>query len=87
MCYLDIEEAISFLNGLEDKIKNSIGAVLYLKISIVEKRLALGQYNKSFELLIEVEGQLKSQNDVDQIIYSELYKILALYYRRKKKYT
>ena len=60
---------------------------MFLKISIAEKRLALGQYNKSFELLIEVEGQLKSQNDVDQIVYSELYKTLALYYRRKEKYT
>lgn len=87
MNFIDIEEAISFLKDLEDRIKDSIGAVLYLKISIAEKRLALGQYNESFDLLSEVEGQLKAQNDVDQIVYSELYKTLALYYRRKEKYT
>ncbi|CAI2371977.1 unnamed protein product [Moneuplotes crassus] len=85
--FQNIEEAITFLSGLEEKVKDSIGAQLFLKVSIAEKRLALGQYNECFDLLEEVEGQLKAQNDIDQIVYSELYKTLALYYRRKEKYT
>jgi 26S proteasome regulatory subunit N9 len=72
---------------LEDRVKDTIGASLFLTVSIAEKRLALGQYNECFDLLTEVEGQLRAQNDVDQIVYSENFKTLALYYRRKEKYT
>lgn len=75
------------MKELEDKVKDFIGAKLFLQVSIAEKRLALGQYNECFDILEEVEGQLKAQNDVDQLVYSELYKTLALYYRRKEKYT
>jgi 26S proteasome regulatory subunit N9 len=82
-----VEEAIEFLSELEDRVKESIGATLFLKVSIAEKRLALGQYNECFDILEFVEDQLRAQNDVDQIVYSELYKTLALYYRRKEKYT
>jgi len=60
---------------------------LFCKVSIAEKRLSLGHYNECLDLLEEVEDQLKALNDVDQIVYSELYKTLALYYRRKEKYT
>jgi 26S proteasome regulatory subunit N9 len=87
MILIDIDESIDFLKQLEDKVKDSIGASLFLKVSIAEKRLALGQYNECFDLLTEVEGQLRAQNDVDQIVYSENYKTLAMYYRRKEKYT
>jgi 26S proteasome regulatory subunit N9 len=87
MILIDIDESIEFLKQLEDKVKDSIGASLFLKVSIAEKRLALGQYNECFDLLTEVEGQLRAQNDVDQIVYSENYKTLAMYYRRKEKYT
>lgn len=72
---------------MEDRVKDTIGASLFLTVSIAEKRLALGQYNECFDLLTEVEGQLRAQNDVDQIVYSENFKTLALYYRRKEKYT
>lgn len=87
MYLIDIEEGIEFLKELEDKVKDNIGASLFLTVSIAEKRLALGQYNEWFDLLTEVEGQLRAQNDVDQIVYSENFKTLALYYRRKEKYT
>lgn len=68
-------------------MKDSPGAQLFCKISIAEKRLALGQYNECLDLLTNVEDELRALNDVDQIVYSELYKTLALYYRRKERYT
>mmetsp|Transcript_10875 Transcript_10875/g.12326 ORF Transcript_10875/g.12326 Transcript_10875/m.12326 type:complete len:327 (+) Transcript_10875:207-1187(+) len=85
--FQNIEEAITFFKELEEIVKGSIDAFNFLKVSIAEKRLALGQYNECFDVLEEVEGQLKSHNDIDQLVYSEFYKTLALYYRRKEKYT
>jgi len=84
---LDLEESIEFLNDLHPRIIKSVGAKLFLNVCIAKQRLSLGQYNECFDLLHDVEDQLRAQNDVDQIVYSELYKTLALYYRRKEKYS
>lgn len=72
---------------MQPRVKSSPGATLFCKVSVAEKYLSLGEYNKCLDLLEEVEDSLKALNDVDQIVYSELYKTLALYYRRKEKYS
>ena len=83
----DISESITFLDELKDKFKDTPAAKLFCLVSIAEKRLNLGEYNESIDLLNEVESELKALNDVDQIVYSELYKTFAVYYRRKEKFS
>lgn len=83
----NIGESIEFLEGIKERFKNTPSAKLYCQVSIAEKRLNLGDYNECLDILKEVESDLKAQNDVDQLVYSELYKTLAVYYRRKEKFS
>jgi len=45
-----------------------------------------GDYNKCQDLLKETDEALKYLTDVDRIVYSQLYKVTALFYRRKERF-
>lgn len=84
-----MEAAIDFLKGLEDKLKGqkeSDAAKLFCKVSQSEKWLNQGDYNKCQDLLKEVEEALKFLTDVDRVVYSQFYKVTALFYRRKERF-
>ncbi len=86
----DLADAISFLQDLEGKLKGqkeSDAAALFCKVSQAEKRLNQGQYNECQDLLKDVEEKLKFLTDVDRMVFSQLYKVTALYYRRKERFT
>lgn len=83
----NLAEGISFLEVVRDRLKDDSPAKLFCKVSIAEKLLHMGEYNDCIDLLKTVEDSLKVLNDVDQIVYSQLYKTLAVYYRRKEKFS
>lgn len=85
--YDNIHESIKFLEELKDKFKATPAAKLFCQIAIAEKQLTLGEYNDCIDLLREVELELKGLNDVEQIVYSELYRTLATYFKRREKYS
>jgi hypothetical protein len=88
--FTDLDQAIQFMKDQESKLKGGFeraGALLLCKISQADKRLSQGNYNDCFDLLEEIENTLKSLPDVDRVVYSFLYKVMALYYRRKEKFT
>lgn len=84
--YQDINEAIEFLKQVESEnlkgAKESQAAILYCKVAQAEKMLNQGNPD-CFDVLLEVENSLKSLVDVDQCVYAYLYKVKALYYKRK----
>lgn len=62
--------------------KETNAALLYCKVAQAEKMLNQGNPD-TFDLLQDVNDRLKSLIDVDKCVYSFLYKITALYYKRR----
>ena len=84
MSFIDLEQAIEFLDGAKGRLHGKQDAVFLCQVGKAEKRLQLGQHHDCFEILNEVKKNLEFLTDVDPKVYASLSKTQALYYRRKE---
>ena len=86
LIYLDLEEAIRFLDAAKGRLQGKADAVFLCQVAQAEKKLQLGQHHDCFEILNGVKKSLEVLSDVDPKVYAHMSRAYATYYRRKEDY-
>jgi len=82
--FADLDQAIVFLGEARDRMKASLDAALYLRISQAEKRLDLGQRHDCLEILEEVRSELADHQDIVPEVYAYCADVFSQYYSRQE---
>jgi 26S proteasome regulatory subunit N9 len=82
-----LHQALMFLENIETRMAKERGEEhLFLNLLKGVCYLNLGELYKCEEILLATKADLEKRFEVDQIIYSTLYKLSTLYYERKQNY-
>lgn len=81
-----MDEALIFLENIEGRIEAKGEEKYYLRIL---KGFCFYELNRLYEceeIIKSLKSQLEKSFEVDQVIYSNFYKLSALYYEKKENY-
>lgn len=81
-----MEEAFVFLENLEQRLDQSGEEKLFLRILKGFCHLRLNRLYECEEIIKSLRKQLERSFEVDQIIYSNYYKLAAFYYEKREDY-
>lgn len=78
------ENAIEFLETIIPKIGNDLNSKILIKATQSLYNLELGNINQGWDAINECWKEIENKLEVDPLVYAELYKVTAEYYRLKK---
>jgi 26S proteasome regulatory subunit N9 len=81
-----MEEAFVFLENIEQRLDQKGEEKLFLRILKGYCHLNLNRLYECEEIIKSLKVQLEKSFEVDLIIYSNYYKLSALYYEKKENY-
>jgi hypothetical protein len=81
-----LDEALIFLENLEGRLESKGEEALFLRILKGFCHLEMGRLYDCEEIIKNLKVQLEKKFEVDQIIYSNFYKLSAYYYEAKENY-
>ncbi len=82
----NMDQALIFLDDLESRLENTGEEKHFMKILKGNALLELNKLYECEEIIKGLKIQLEKSFEVDQLIYSNFYKLSALYYEKKENF-
>lgn len=90
--YSEREAAISYLEGVIEKLRNTRELrieepILYIKMQMALYKLEQGDQKESKKLLEEGKSTLDSMTDIDPSVYASYYWVSSQYYKARQEFA